>query len=306
MGGSLHVDGLQDFPDTALPRSVESRSAGGMLLRGFPALVPQGGADTPRAGVRVMANPAEADRQHRLGLARLLLARVSLSTTRVTTRWSGREALMLAASPYDDTAALVADAQLASALSLVDELSGEAGPASVRDRAGFARLAQRARDLHEDRVHDILGHVVRAMGALAEVQGMLREHGEPSLRPVVAEVRDQVHALVPAGFLASTPHWALPHLARYLRAGAVRVERAAQGARALERDARDAQTVRDVAEEVDSARERAARRPFDALEDERLERAWWMVQELRVSLFAQQLGTPQKVSAKRILGLVER
>jgi len=304
--GELHADDLVEFPEAPLPRSVESRGAGGMLLRGFPALVPQGDASEPRAGVRVMASPAEADRQHRLGLARLLLARVRLSPTRVTTRWTGREALMLAASPYGDTTSLVADAQLASALSLVDELSGEQGPATVRSRTSFDALATRARDLHEDRVHDILGHVVRAMGGLAEVQGLMRDHPEPSLREVVGEVEDQVRALVHPGFLADTPHWALPHLARYLRAGAVRIDKASRGARALSRDARDAQVVRDVSEEVDSARERAAGRPYEPVEAQRLERAWWLVQELRVSLFAQQLGTPQKVSAKRILGMVDR
>lgn len=213
---------------------------------------------------------------------------------------------MLAASPYGDTASLVADAQLASALSLVDELTGEQGSAAVRSRTSFDAVVTRARDLHEDRVHDILGHVVRAMGALAEVQGLMRDHSEPSLREVVGEVGEQVQALVHPGFLADTPHWALPHVARYLRAGAVRIERASQGARALARDARDAEVVRDVSEEVDSARERAADRPFEPVEAQRLERAWWLVQELRVSLFAQQLGTPQKVSAKRILGMVDQ
>ena len=126
---TFHADAITEMP--TLPRSITQTSSA-MTLRAFPALVPQGSAAAPAAGVRVMASAAEADREHRAGLARLLLTRVALATNRVTTRWTGREAIMLAASPYADTAALVADAQLASALALVDELST---PSDVRDPA---------------------------------------------------------------------------------------------------------------------------------------------------------------------------
>ena len=124
-----------------------------------------------------MASAAEADREHRAGLARLLLSRIALATNRVTTRWTGREALMLAASPYADTAALVADAQLASALSLVDELST---PADVRDPEAFETLVAAARDAHEDRVYQILSHVVRALEASAEADAAERAHPQAS------------------------------------------------------------------------------------------------------------------------------
>lgn len=301
---SLDADGLTSFPERHLPRAIESRTPAGVRLRGFPALVPQGDAATPSAGVRLMANPAEADRLHRLGLAHLLLARVRLATGRVTTRWTGRQALMLAASPYGDTAALVADAQLASALALVDELSGEAGPASVRDHTAFESLAARARDAHEDRVHDILGYAVRAMEALSEVQGAMRDHPEDSMTEVVADVRGVVESLVRPGFLSRTPAWALPHLARYLRAGAIRIDRASQGPGALARDLADMDRIHEVADAVSRAEEDAASRPLDAARAVVLERAQWAVQELRVSVFAQTLGTPQKVSSKRILSMV--
>lgn len=300
---ALEADGLTAFPATALPRSLDTRDpATGLMLRGFPALVPQGDAAEPAAGIRILANPAEADRLHREGLARLLLLRVRLATARVTTRWTGREALMLAASPYGGTAALVADAQLASAVSLVDELT--ASPSSVREPQAFDQLAERARDLHEDRVHDLLGHVVRAMEALSEVQGAIREHPEVSLRAAVNDVEATTRSLIHPGFLLATPPWALPHLARYLRAGAVRVRRASGGAPALRRDAEAMRTVHEVERAIDDAAERAAQRPFDAARAHALTQARWMAQELRVSLFAQQLGTPQKVSAKRVLGLV--
>lgn len=302
--GSLHLDGLTSFPDTPLPRSIDSPGTQ-MTLRGYPALVAQGSANAPAAGVRVMANAQEADRRYREGLARLLLLRVRLADKRVTTRWTGRQALMLAASPYAGIGALVADAQWASALSLVDELCA-AGPSSIRDAAAFEEVAARARNLHEDRVFEILSHVVRALDAQSEAESAMRTHTEPSVSEVVADVRTQVSALVYEGFVGATPAWALPHLARYLRAGAVRIDRASSSAGALGRDVEDMDRIHSVAESLAGARDDAAARPYDAALAARLEQARWMLEELRVSCFAQQLGTPHKVSFKRVLSLIEQ
>ena len=295
---AFHADGITQMP--TLPRSI-TQTSGSMTLRAFPALVPQGSAAAPAAGVRVMASAAEADREHRAGLARLLLARVALATNRVTTRWTGREALMLAASPYADTAALVADAQLASALALVDELST---PADVRDPEAFETLVAAARDAHEDRVYQILSHVVRALEASAEADAAVRSHPQASLEETTRDVARHGKTLLYEGFVSATPAFALPHLARYLRAGAVRIERAASSPGALARDLEDMDRIHQAEAEIAATREALERRPYDARRDAALTQARWMAEELRVSMFAQTLGTPNKVSMKRLLGVL--
>ena len=295
---AFHADGLTQMP--TLPRSI-TQTSGSMTLRAFPALVPQGSAAAPAAGVRVMASAAEADREHRAGLARLLLARVALATNRVTTRWTGREALMLAASPYADTAALVADAQLASALALVDELST---PADVRDPEAFETLMAAARDAHEDRVYQILSHVVRALEASAEADAAVRSHPQASLEETTRDVAAHGKTLLYEGFVSATPASALPHLGRYLRAGAVRIERAASSPGALARDLEDMDRIHQAEAEIAATREALERRPYDARRDAALTQARWMAEELRVSMFAQTLGTPNKVSMKRLLGVL--
>ena len=295
---AFHADGLTQMP--TLPRSI-TQTSGSMTLRAFPALVPQGSAAAPAAGVRVMASAAEADREHRAGLARLLLARVALATNRVTTRWTGREALMLAASPYADTAALVADAQLASALALVDELST---PADVRDPEAFETLVAAARDAHEDRVYQILSQVVRALEASAEADAAVRSHPQASLKETTRDVAAHGRTLLYEGFVSATPASALPHLGRYLRAGAVRVERAASSPGALARDLEDMDRIHQAEAEIAATREALERRPYDARRDAALTQARWMAEELRVSMFAQTLGTPNKVSMKRLLGVL--
>ena len=295
---TFHADAITEMP--TLPRSITQTSSA-MTLRAFPALVPQGSAAAPAAGVRVMASAAEADREHRAGLARLLLTRVALATNRVTTRWTGREALMLAASPYADTAALVADAQLASALSLVDELST---PADVRDPEAFETLVAAARDAHEDRVYQILSHVVRALEASAEADAAVRSHPQASLEETTRDVARHGKTLLYEGFVSATPAFALPHLARYLRAGAVRIERAASSPGALGRDLEDMDRIHQAEAEIAATREALERRPYDARRDAALTQARWMAEELRVSMFAQTLGTPNKVSMKRLLGVL--
>ena len=295
---AFHADDVTQMP--TLPRSI-TQTSGSMTLRAFPALVPQGSAAAPAAGVRVMASAAEADREHRAGLARLLLSRVALATNRVTTRWTGREALMLAASPYADTAALVADAQLASALALVDELST---PADVRDPEAFETLVAAARDAHEDRVYQILSHVVRALEASAEADAAVRSHPQASLKETTRDVAAHGKTLLYEGFVSATPASALPHLARYLRAGAVRIERAASSPGALTRDLEDMDRIHQAEAEIAATREALERRPYDARRDAALTQARWMAEELRVSMFAQTLGTPNKVSMKRLLGVL--
>ena len=295
---AFHADGVTQMP--TLPRSI-TQTSGSMTLRAFPALVPQGSAAAPAAGVRVMASAAEADREHRAGLAHLLLARVALATNRVTTRWTGREALMLAASPYADTAALVADAQLASALALVDELSN---PADVRDPEAFETLVAATRDAHEDRVYQILSHVVRALEASAEADAAVRSHPQASLEETTRDVARHGKTLLYEGFVSATPAFALPHLARYLRAGAVRIERAASSPGALARDLEDMDRIHQAEAEIAATREALERRPYDARRDAALTQARWMAEELRVSMFAQTLGTPNKVSMKRLLGVL--
>ena len=295
---TFHADGITQMP--TLPRSITQTSSA-MTLRAFPALVPQGSASAPAAGVRVMASAAEADREHRAGLARLLLTRVALATNRVTTRWTGREALMLAASPYADTAALVADAQLASALALVDELST---PANVRDPEAFETLVAAARDAHEDRVYQILSHVVRALEASAEADAAVRSHPQASLEETTRDVARHGKTLLYEGFVSATPAFALPHLARYLRAGAVRIERAASSPGALGRDLEDMDRIHQAEADIAAARQALERRPYEARAAAALTQARWMAEELRVSMFAQTLGTPNKVSMKRLLGVL--
>jgi ATP-dependent helicase HrpA len=110
-------------------------------------------------------------------------------------------------------------------------------------------------------------------------------------------VRSQLAALVQPGFVSEAGAARLPHLLRYVRAAQHRLTKAAESP---QRDEGLAWQVHELQQAYDDALAAARAGAADARRDARLAEVRWMLEELRVSLFAQQLGTPQPVSPKRI------
>lgn len=297
------LDGLSDWPVVeggALPLSVDARTQAGLSVRAFPALVPQGSASEPSAGVRVIAERTQADASHREGLARLVLAHTRLATARVSTRWTGREALILASGPYPDTESLVADAQLAAVASLIDEY--ETPAVQIRSKAQFEALAGWVQDRIEDRTYLILGWAVEAFAEFGELDRAVRSVSSPAMVRVLADVREHSNSLVFEGFLTRVPFEWLQHVARFVKADRLRVEKTSQSASVLARDEGLWRSVKDVEAALASAR--AALAAHEVTRAAQLDEALWLVEELRVSLFAQELGTSRKVSLKRLYAML--
>ncbi len=296
---SLDRSGLSSFPADLpggrIPEVIETAGPGGLVVRGYPALVLERSAGKRAASValRVLTGEAEAAAAHRAAVGRLLLLQMGLPEGRVTSRWTGTEALTLAAGPYPSTTALVEDVQLAAiaALTAGDELR------DVRDPATFAALATRVRGGLETEVYRVVGDVVRVLTASRELDAAIRASTSMALLSTLTDVKAQHAALVPDGFVAATPTGRLPLLARYLRAATHRIAKAAE---APDRDAALAWRVRQLEEALAAARVSVDAGPVDEARAAALEDVRWLIEELRVSLFAQQLGTPVPVSEKRI------
>ena len=169
---------------------------------------------------------------------------------------------------------------------------------AVRSRAEFESLTAHLRERLEDEVYRTVGVVVKVLAAWREADRVIREASSLALLDVVADVRAQLSRLVYPGFIAATPPDRLHHLPRYLNAARARVERAQGGA--ARADAANAWLVGALEEDLEVAREATARMAPDPARDRALDEVRWLIEELRVSLFAQQLGTPVRVSEKRI------
>lgn len=283
--------GLTTWPDDlTLPEVVEVRT-GATVVRAYPSLVEE---KDRSVAVRTLADASARPAAARAGLRRLLLLDVGLAPARVTSRWTGAQALALAANPYPSRDALVEDVQLAAVDALVAEhlrtRPADAGrtPADVRTPDDYAALRTAVRDGLEDRVHALVGTLVQVLTAWRELEVDLKGTTSLPLLATAADVRAQSARLVHAGFVVETGADRLPHLTRYLRAARYRLDKAAQGP---QRDADLAWQVHDLENALASA---------PGADPERVAQVRWQLEELRVSLFAQQLGTPTPVSPQRV------
>ncbi|MFN3866730.1 MAG: DUF3418 domain-containing protein, partial [Demequina sp.] len=278
-----------DLPGGVLPDEV-SGTVGGAVVRGYPALVDEGAA-----ALRVLADASARRTLHAAGVRRLLATECALPVKRITTRWAPQQSLTLAASPYRNTESLVAGIQGVAIRALTS--GPEIDAAEVRDAKGYGHARDHVRARLEDEVFRIAGLASDALGAHRDLDGALTAATSMALLAVVTDIRAQVADLVGDDFLARTPVDRLPHLTRYLRAAALRLDKARTDPN---RDAATVWKVREVANELTTVRQAYdAGRP-DPEQAARLEHARWMLEELRVSLFAQQLGTSEPVSEKRI------
>ena len=298
------VPGLGDPDASTIPASVESAGRAGLVVRGYPALVANGARS---ADLRILPDAAAQLGAHGAGVTALALARTALPTARVTSRWSAQESLVLAASPYRSTEALVEDVQAAAARIVAGHWAASASDcalAEVRSREVFEALVGVMRDELEDEVYRVARYAAAALKAAREVERVVGEHTSLTLLNTLQEVREHAATLVPEGFITATPPEHLAHLERYLRALAMRVEKAASSPSAASQDTALSFQVSQAREVVDKARAKAASLPADPQREALLEEARWMVEELRVSLFAQTLGTSRKVSLQRITKLL--
>ncbi|WP_456824934.1 ATP-dependent RNA helicase HrpA [Cellulomonas sp. P5_E12] len=263
-----------DLPE--LPEVVEVGK-----VRAFPSLVEEKGS----VAVRALADESARSEAARRGLRRLLLLDVGLTPGRITTRWTGTQALTLAASPYPSTEALVTDVQLAAIESLFTALAD-----TVRTVDAYAALRAGVRNRLEDTVFAVVTDLVAVLTAWRELDAEIRDRSSLALLATAQDLRAQAARLVHAGFVSEVGAARLPHLARYLRAARHRLVKAAENP---QRDADLAWQVQDVEALYDDV---VAKHPRDA----ELRELRWMLEELRVSLFAQQLGTPVPVSTTRI------
>ena len=289
----LERTGLTTWPADveALP-DVVTASAGGLTVEGFPSLVAEPGG----VALRLLTTAGERDRRHPPAVRELLLTDLALATGRVTSRWAAGQALALGASPYPSTDALVRDLQRAA----VGALLARHGSPAVRDAAGYTVVRSALRDELEDETYAVADRAAQVLVAHRELDADLRAASSLALLSTVHDLRRQASALVGDGFVGrSGGH--LGHIVRYLRGARHRLAKAAENPG---RDESLAWQVSEVEEAVAAAVVAARAAPADLVRDERLDRARWLVEELRVSLFAQQLGTAEPVSAKRIRALL--
>jgi ATP-dependent helicase HrpA len=280
--GFKEQSGLTQWQFGTLQREV-SVTVNGHTVTGFPALVDEGKS----VGLRVFQTASEQLEAMRGGVIRLLALRVPAPDRYVLEHLNNTEKLTFSQNPHGSVSALIADCVLAA----VDKLT----PAELPwDQAAFDALYEHVRAELIDTVFSVTAVVERILASTRRIQKQLKGSTSLALITALNDVRSQLEQLVFPGFVAKTGYAQLSQLPRYLAAIEKRLEKLPGN---VQRDGLHMAAVQQLEDDYDDAV--SALLPGRRAGAE-LTQVRWMIEELRVSLFAVELGTAYSVSEKRI------
>jgi ATP-dependent helicase HrpA len=255
-------------------------SKGGQTLVGFPALVDMGDA----VGIEVFDEPDVAAAKNRKGLARLFALQIKDALKYLEKNIPDLQKMSVAymsLGTADELKTQIIEVALERAF-LVEPFPN--------DEASFKRRIEEGRS----RLTLIANEVARLAGSvLLEFGAATRKIKDTKNAPdASADCAQQLQRLLPKNFLSVTPWPQLQHFARYLKAISLRLEKYRAD------PARDAQRMTELKPLEQKYWRLLAERKGQA--DARMLELRWLLEELRVSFFAQELRTPQPVSVKRL------
>ncbi len=278
-GATALYENLTTWNFGKLPELLEIRRRG-QTLYGYPALVDRG----THCDVEVFDSPEEAARIHRAGLRRLFALQLKEPIKFLEKNLPGlREMAMqyMSLGTQDELRDQLIDTALDRAC-LQDPLPDDDASFHARRDEGRSRLNLLAQEISR-LVGQILAEYAGLVKKLAQAKPFAQAH---------ADLQQQLAALVGKRFVIDTPYVQLAHFPRYLKGIALRIDK-------LKADpARDAKQSADLLPLAQQYQRAVSQR--GGVADPRLAEFRWLLEELRISLFAQELRTPMPVSVKRL------
>ncbi|MFE9691774.1 ATP-dependent RNA helicase HrpA [Micromonospora sp. NPDC005806] len=276
--------GLTEWSIGTLPRTIEQVRAG-YAVTAYPALVDEGAT----VGVKVFDSPAEQEAAHWAGTRRLLRLTVPSPAKFLQGRLSNEAKLALSRNPHGGVQALIEDAAGAA----IDRLMADAG-GPAWDAEGFAALRDKVRADLIDTVVEVMNRVRQVLAAGYAVEQRLGATKNLAVVAALADIRNQLGGLVHKGFITEAGYARLPDLLRYLTAIERRLDRLPGNPQ------RDKQQQDRIAVVQREYQDMVAALPPAKRQSAAVRQVRWMIEELRVNVFAQALGTPYPVSEQRI------
>jgi ATP-dependent helicase HrpA len=303
----FHRDGITDWEFGDLPESV-TLDRGGFRLVAYPAILDRG----ETVSLRLLDSADAAATETRRGLRRLFILEARDELLYHVRLIPELPAMSLHYAPYGggeqlkrDLIELAAERAFLSEQAL-GETSSEsrfvstgtatttAAPVFIRTRAAFRARLESAWDRIGPAMREAGAIVSRVLDARHAVALRLAERTPPAWEPALADIREQLLYLLPKGFLGSAPYEQLRHLPRYLAAITRRMDKLENAGLA-----RDARWAAEVAPHWRRCLDLARANPVAARSLAAVSYRW-LIEEFRVSLFAQELGTAAPVSAKKL------
>ncbi len=289
----LEREGISDWDFGELEESVELDS-GGIKLKGFPALVDEGDS----VSLRVMDSRPNADRAMRSGLRRLFMLKLTQDIRYLKRNLPGLEKMKLqyakaAAAPkgYDTKSA---PDLLAEFIALIVDLTFIEDMPAIHNADEFQARIEQCKGRLMGVAEDVVKQTAEILERYQEVRKQLASANKINWMASVTDINQQLDRLVFRGFLQFTPYRQLQHIPRYLKAISLRLEKLNHAA------ARDQQLLREMQSQYQKWQEWDERCRHNHKVDERIDELRWSFEELRVSLFAQELKTDYPISLKRL------
>ncbi|CAI1723707.1 ATP-dependent RNA helicase HrpA [Serratia quinivorans] len=273
-----------------LPEFYEQKR-GGYSMKAYPALVDE----KDSVAIRLFDSEQEQRQAMWQGTRRLLLLNIPSPIKYLHEKLPNKAKLGLYFNPYGRVLDLIDDCISCG----IDKLIAEHG-GPVWQEENFARLQELVRGELNETVVGVAKQVEQILTAVFNINKRLKGRVDISLALALSDIKTQLGALVYRGFVTNNGWKRLPDTLRYLQAIERRLEKLA-----IDPHRDRAQMLR--VEQVQQAWQQWLNKlPPKRQQDEEVKEVRWMIEELRVSLFAQQLGTPYPISDKRILQTIEQ
>jgi len=274
--------GLTTWDFDELPLTLDTKQ-GTTTVRGYPTLIDMGST----VSIRLMATADDQARAMKAGVRRMLQLAIPSPTSYVQDHLTTQEKLYLAASPYRTTAELFDDCMAAC----IDAVLGDE---MIHTRAQFEDARDRVSATILDSMFQAVGQVSSVLRASREAEKAISAASSLALMAPLADAREQLANLVYKGFVSTAGLNQLRRLPIYLAGITHRV------AKLQEHPGRDRSWLTEVEEATARYESAGGSLPLAPAAAPYLKRARWMLEELRISLFAQHLGTAEPVSLQRI------
>lgn len=284
----IEQSGLHIWSFAELPQCYEQKQRG-FSVKAFPAIVDEKDA----VGIKLFETEFEQAVAMQQGLRRLLLLNVPSPIKYLHEKLPNKAKLGLYFTPFGRVLDLIDDCIACAVDKLIADFGG-----FVWDEAGFEKLRDFVRENLNEVTVDIAQKVEQILSLNHALNQRLKGKMDFTMAFAFSDIKAQLGGLIYPGFVQKSGYDRLPDLQRYLQAVDKRIDKLAQDVN------RDRAAMLRVEQVQQAYQQLLAKLPKSKPISDEVAEIRYMIEELRVSLFAQQLGTKYQVSDKRVLAII--
>ena len=284
----IEQSGLHIWSFAELPQCYEQKQRG-FSVKAFPAIVDE----KDSVGIKLFETEFEQTVAMQQGLCRLLLLNVPSPIKYLHEKLPNKAKLGLYFTPFGRVLDLIDDCIACAVDKLIADFGG-----FVWNEEGFDKLRDFVRENLNEVTVDIAQKVEQILTLTHQINQRLKGKMDFTMAFALSDIKSQIAGLIYQGFVQKSGYARLPDLLRYLQAIDKRMDKLAQDVN------RDRAAMLRVEQVQQAYQQLLAKLPKSKPISDEVAEIRYMIEELRVSLFAQQLGTKYQVSDKRVLSVI--